>query len=97
MQEKMKYIKLKDGEFIFFPLSITHDTFRHLFIRSAGFATIKTNIIAFNNTLTTKSRVICYGESLSLGLTSEETDSGDATSQLFGYEELLKQDENGGK
>lgn len=67
----IKYIKTASGQFILFPSSISHDKFENLNPVSAGFVKIYCN------------EIVCFGESLSLGLKSAPEDSQLATRQYF--------------
>lgn len=77
--EKLKYIKLKEySSIIVFPCVVSHDTFKHLSPVTAGFCYIN------------EKKVTCFGESISLGLKSnEEEDSKEATKQICGIEALI--------
>lgn len=76
----MKYIKVGDyNSIIIFPEIIQHDTFRYLNPTTAGFCYIE------------KGRVHCFGESVSLGLKSNERlDTIDATKQYCGIDAMIK-------
>lgn len=70
---KHKYIKLNmTGNFIFFPMHIQHSEFNYLKPVSAGFCYFKDN------------KIDCFGESVSLKLSSLKEDSEQATFQVFG-------------
>ncbi len=76
MSEKQKYVKLSSGQVIIFPMSIEHDTFKHLSPVTAGFCHVRSS----------RRRVDCYGESYSLGglKSNPQEDVRDATKQVFG-------------
>jgi len=80
--EKMKYVKVGDyNSIIIFPTIIQHSDFRYLKPTSAGFCYISEN------------KVECFGESVSLGLKSNERlDTIDATKQYCGVDAMLKLD-----
>lgn len=69
----MKYVRWGSC-IIFFSDAIVHSVFRHLPPVSAGFCYIDCD----------NQKVKCYGESVSLGLSSLEEDSDIATLQMFG-------------
>jgi len=74
--KKVKYIKTKDKEIIVFGDIMVHSDFKHMNPISAGFISFGTNEDG-NPTCR------CYGESISLGLESdEEEDTFLAQSQL---------------
>ena len=82
MDTKQKYIRLKEyNEIIIFSHLISHDTFKYLSPISAGFCYVD------------QDKVSCFGNSISLGLTSQEQDTTIATKQLFGYDAMLKLDQ----
>jgi hypothetical protein len=78
--EKMKYIKLPEyNSVIIFPQIIKHSDFRHKNPISAGFCYIS------------KDKIECFGESVSLGLKSDQKqDTLDATKQYCGIDAMLK-------
>ncbi len=72
---KLKYIRLPEyNQILVFPEIIKHDQFKSLGPVSAGFCWID----CLNR------KVVCVGESVSLGLKSDEKDSAYATKQFFG-------------
>ena len=76
---KVKYIKTKDKQIIVFGEYYTHDQFRHFEPISAGF-------ISFGNDKNDLPDCICYGESISLGLKSDEkVDTELARNQILAY------------
>ena len=77
--EKMKYVKIGDyNSIIIFPTIIQHSEFKRFNPTSAGFCYIS------------KDKVECFGESVSLGLKSNERlDTIDATKQYCGIEAML--------
>lgn len=85
--EKMKYIKVGHyNSIVIFPPIIEHDTFKHLNPISAGFCYIS------------EKKVDCFGESISLGLKSNEVeDSREATKQICGIEALIESLSDGKK
>jgi hypothetical protein len=73
---KTKYIKTKDKEIIVFGEIMVHSDFKHMNPISAGF-------ISFGINEEGNPTCKCYGESISLGLSSdEEEDTFLAQSQL---------------
>lgn len=74
---KQKYVKLdRFNEIIIFPCIIEHSNFKNMKPISAGFCYVKDN------------EVNCFGESVSLGIKSDEKDSSLATKQIFGWEAM---------
>ena len=72
---KQKYVRLiKCDSIIVFPTLIQHSKFANLDIMSAGFCYIDNN------------EVKCFGESVSLKLTSKDSDRAILQHQLFGKE-----------
>jgi hypothetical protein len=72
---KQKYIRLREyDEIVIFPIAMNHSIFKFLDPISAGFCEIVEN----------ENKVICYGESLSIGMESHKYDSMIASNQLFG-------------
>jgi len=72
---KQKYVRLHEYDtIIIFNEIISHDTFKSLRVKSAGFCHIEGR------------EVKCYGESYSLGLKSLDEDSQIATRKIFGHE-----------
>lgn len=82
MDTKQKYVKLQEFDsIIIFPIVIEHSTFKHLNPVTAGFCYVNG----------TDEKVTCFDESFSLNLKSDEKeDSLIATKQIFGYEAMLK-------
>jgi hypothetical protein len=77
--EKMKYVKVEDYKsIIIFPTIINHSEFKYLKPISAGFCYIS------------PTKVECFGESIGLGLKSQEEDTFEATKQYCGIEEAIK-------
>ena len=77
MDTKQKYVRLKEyDEIIIFPQIIQHSEFRSMNPISAGFCYIH------------KDKVVCFGESISLGLESKEDDTLKATKQIYGIEAM---------
>ena len=73
MSSKQKYVRLIEYDtIIIFNEIISHDTFKHLGVKSAGFCYIEDR------------EVKCFGESYSLGLKSLEEDTKIATHKIFG-------------
>lgn len=71
---KQKYVRLHAyNSIIIFPEIIQHSDFMGWNVKSAGFCYINTD----------EKTVKCFGESISLGLKSDEQDSQLATRQLF--------------
>lgn len=64
---------------VVFPITFNHSDFRHLRPSSAGFIYFKDEPQDRSSNLT----AVCYGESESLKLQSKESDSENATHQLF--------------
>lgn len=80
MDTKHKYVRLKEyNQIIFFPMIIEHSTFKYLEPVSAGFCYL-------NNT---DEKVKCFGESISLNLSSHEDDTKWATKQVYGIDAML--------
>ena len=77
-ENKQKYVRLDNDEFIFFPVTIEHSRFRGYRIISAGFCIFGEN------------EVSCFGESYSLKLKSDSEDSKLATKQIFGFDAMLE-------
>lgn len=77
MMMKVKYIKTKRDEIIMFSEIMQHSDFKHKEPVSAGFVSFGINE---NGNPTCK----CYGNSISLGLSSEENDTDLARFQ-FGF------------
>ena len=77
--EKMKYVKVGQYDsIIVFPTIIEHSDFKHMNPKSAGFCYIS------------EKKVECFGESISLGLKSEEKgDSLQATKQYCGVDAMI--------
>ncbi len=77
--EKMKYVKIGPyNSIVIFPDIIQHDEFKHLSPISAGFCYISLE------------KVECFGESISLGLKSNErVDTIAATKQYCGVDSML--------
>lgn len=81
--EKMKYVKVGDyNSIIIFPTIIEHSRFKYLNPISAGFCYIS------------EDKVVCFGESISLGIKSNERlDTIDATKQYCGIEAMINLNE----
>jgi len=81
MDTKQKYIKLSEyGEIIIFPSIIQHSDFKNMNPISAGFCHVHTD------------KVVCFGESFSLGLESSPDDTEAATKQIFGWDAAMNLD-----
>jgi hypothetical protein len=82
MIEKQKYVKLKEyNSIIIFSPLIPHNNFRHMGVVSAGFCYVNAKDETVN----------CFGESIGLGLKSDEyEDSRWATFQIFGTDAASK-------
>tara|TARA_R110001592_G_scaffold342710_1_gene632698 strand:- start:299 stop:544 length:246 start_codon:yes stop_codon:yes gene_type:complete len=79
MDTKQKYVRLKDyDEIIIFPQLIQHSDFKYMNPISAGFCYVGND------------KIDCFGESVSLGLSSREDDTLKATKQVFGWEAMEK-------
>ena len=77
MDTKQKYVRLKEyDEVIIFPQIIQHSKFKDMNPISAGFCHIH------------KDKVVCFGESISLGLSSKEGDTLVATKQIHGWDAI---------
>jgi len=77
MDTKQKYVRLKEyDEIIIFPQIIQHSEFSNMNPVSAGFCHVH------------KDKVVCFGESISLGLKSKEDDTLMATKQIYGWDAL---------
>lgn len=88
MDTKQKFVRLKKyNEVIIFPCIIAHSDFKNFNPISAGFCYVNSN----------KNRVVCFGESFSLGLKSDpKEDTLQATKQIFGIDAMLElMSENG--
>jgi hypothetical protein len=77
MDTKQKYIKTELGEVVIFPATISHDEFKNWKPVSAGFCYVKKNSVA------------CFGESYSMKLKADDSDSEQATRQVFGIDAML--------
>ena len=76
---RQKYVRLKQyNSIIIFNSIIEHAEFKNLEPTSAGFCYVNEN------------SVDCFGESISLNLKSNPTDSMFATKQIFGWEAAEK-------
>lgn len=80
MDTKQKYIRTKENEVVIFPCTISHDEFKHWHPVSAGFCYVNPK----------SESVDCFGESISLNLKSDESDTKYATKQVFGVDAILK-------
>jgi hypothetical protein len=80
--EKQKYVKLKEyNSIIIFSPLIPHNDFRYMGVVSAGFCHVNVK----------DETVKCFGESIGLGLKSDEyEDSRWATFQIFGTDAASK-------
>ena len=80
--EKMKYVKVGDyNSIIIFPIIIEHSEFKRFNPITAGFCYIS------------REKIDCFGESISLGLKSNERlDTIDATKQYCGIEAMINLD-----
>ena len=79
MDTKQKYVRLKEyDEIIIFPQIIQHSDFKSMNPISAGFCHIH------------KDKVVCFGESISLRLSSKEDDTLTATKQIYGWDAMEK-------
>jgi len=79
MDTKQKYVRLKEyDEIIIFPQIIQHSDFIGMNPISAGFCYIH------------KDKVVCFGESISLRLSSKEDDTLMATKQIYGWDAMEK-------
>jgi len=76
---KVKYIKTDENTIIIFSEYLSHDDFESFKPVSAGFISIG---VDENFSLS----CVCYGESISLGLKSEEIDSILAGKQILGLD-----------
>ena len=77
MDTKQKYVRLEEyDEIIIFPQIIQHSDFKNMNPISAGFCYIH------------KDKVVCFGESISLRLSSKEDDTLKATKQIYGWEAM---------
>ena len=68
----LKYVRIENS-IVLFSETLIHSTFKHLQPKSAGFCMINFE----------EQKATCYGESISLGIGSEEEDSILATHQIF--------------
>ena len=77
--EKMKYVRLQEYDsIIIFPCIINHSDFCQFLPVSAGFCYIS------------EQKIECFGESVSLKLKSDASDSKVATKQYCGIEAMIK-------
>lgn len=77
-ETKLKYVRLGGyDEFIIFPMSLDHSTFRNLMPISAGFCHID------------QDKVSCFGRSVSLCRGGLKDDTRLATKQVFGLEAMI--------
>lgn len=78
---KQKYVRLPGyNEIIIFPCTIEHSMFRDFNPISAGFCYVNAE----------KQSVNCFGNSISLGLKSNEAeDTKYATRQVFGFDAMI--------
>ncbi len=77
MDTKQKYIKTEAGEIVIFPITLSHDEFKDLKPVTGGFCYVKKNSVA------------CFGESFTLKIKADESDSGQATKQIHGIDAYL--------
>ena len=77
---KHKYVRIKEyNQFIFFPITTEHSTFKHLNPISAGFCYLDNE----------DKRIRCFGKSHSLGIGAMEDDTNLATKQVYGIDAML--------
>ena len=74
---RVKYIIASDGSAVVFSAAISHDTFKHLNPTSAGFVNFFVNDEG-------KIDCTCFGDSYSLGIGSQESDTLDIRLQILG-------------
>ena len=74
---RTKYVHTKEHQVIVFGEALSHDSFRHLNIVSAGFISFGVN--SHGNPICR-----CYGESTSLGLNSDPGDTRVAMYDIIG-------------
>lgn len=83
---KLKYIKTKNDVLIVFPELLKHTDFKHFNPVSAGFIKINAKTVKNGEQWYPETDCICYGESESLGLKSEEDiDTKLAKNQILGH------------
>lgn len=83
---KQKYIRTSDDTIIVFPELHQHKDFKHFNPVSAGFISFFTNRIEHNGQPHYETDCLCYGESISLGLKSnEKEDTFLAKKQILGH------------
>jgi hypothetical protein len=71
---QLKYVRCKEFDtIIIFPEFLQHSDFRKFEPISAGFCQIQSD----------PRKIVCYGQSISLGLLSQDEDSDLATRQFF--------------
>jgi hypothetical protein len=80
MLQKAKYIRTIDNEIIVFTELIKHDEFRSFRPISAGFIYFEKD-----TSKPFEMNAVCYGESISLRLKSDPTDSALANKQILGH------------
>lgn len=86
MHLKQKYIKTSRNIIIVFPELMTYDEFKHLNPVSAGFISINSKRIKDGDMWYPETDCACYGESISLGLKSDEqVDTKLAKTQILGH------------
>ncbi|MDB4286339.1 hypothetical protein N9933_03465 [bacterium] len=79
MDTKQKYVRLREyDQIIIFHQIIQHSDFKDMDPVSAGFCHVH------------KDEVVCFGESISLKLKSQESDTFVATKQIFGWDAMEK-------
>lgn len=85
MHWKQKYIRTNKDVIIVFPELLQHSEFKHFNPVSAGFISIGTKcIFEEDGTKYYETDCSCYGESVSLGLKSNEEDTLLAQNQILG-------------
>jgi hypothetical protein len=75
---RTKYIRTKDDKIIVFSETFNHSDFKHKQPVSAGF-------ISFGVNSEGNASCTCYGESISLGMESDEKDTKLAMRQILGH------------
>lgn len=83
---KQKYIRTSDDTIIVFPELHQHKDFKHFNPVSAGFISFSTKNVEHSGQYYHETDCVCYGESVSLDLKSnEEEDTFLAKKQILGH------------
>ena len=82
---KQKYIRTDENKIIVFSELLQHNEFKNFNPVSAGFISISTKKVEHNMQYYYETDCACYGESVSLGLKSNEEDTALAKKQILGH------------